>query len=191
MTRTFIAVELPDNVRTFLTRETARLGRALPGVRWVDPASLHLTLAFLGELDDDALASAKRATEAAAAASDPFMLRTGALGTFGPQHAPRVIWLGVAGEMPRLLATQEALAQRLEEAGFPREQRPFSPHLTLARLKTSLTPEALTRLQALLREPPREHASWRVEEISVMKSELGRAGARYTRLQAYPLALAE
>lgn len=190
MPRIFIAVELPDNVRTFLTREIARLGRALPGVRWVEPASLHLTLAFLGELDD-ALASAKRATEAAAVASVPFTLRTGALGTFGPRHAPRVIWLGVAGEVPRLLATQEALAQRLEEAGFPREQRPFSPHLTLARLKASLAPEVLTRLQALLREPPQEYASWRVNEISVMKSELGRGGARYTRLQAYPLALAE
>lgn len=187
MTRTFIAVELPDDVRTYLAREITRLSRAVPGVRWVDPASLHLTLAFLGELDDEALAAAMTATEKAATASAPFTLRTGALGTFGPQRAPSVIWIGIEGETKRLLAVQDALAQYLEDTGFPREQRPFSPHLTLARLKISLQPEALTRLQTLLREPPSTHTSWRVGAISVMKSELGRSGARYTRLQAYLL----
>ncbi|HEV8194676.1 MAG TPA: RNA 2',3'-cyclic phosphodiesterase [Ktedonobacterales bacterium] len=187
MTRTFIAVELPDNVRAFLTRAIARLRRALPSVRWVDPASLHLTLAFLGELDDDALAAAMTATEEEASKGTPFTLRTGTLGTFGPRHVPRVIWIGVEGETAHVRALQEALAQRLEAAGFPREQRPFSPHLTLARLKSPLAPEALTRLEALMHEPQHEHASWRVNEISVMKSELGRGGARYIRLQAYPL----
>ena len=187
MTRTFIAVELPDNVRTFLTREIARLGRALPSVRWVDPTSLHLTLAFLGELDDDALDAAMTATEEAAIAGTPFTLRTGALGTFGPRHAPRVIWLDVAGETARLLALQEALAQQLELAGFPREQRPFSPHLTLARLKAPLAPEPLARLETLVREPRHEHASWRVDSISVMKSELRRSGAQYTCLAAFTL----
>jgi RNA 2',3'-cyclic 3'-phosphodiesterase len=187
MTRTFIAVELPDSVRAFLTREITRLSRAMPGVRWVDPASLHLTLAFLGELDDDTLAAAMSATLEAATSGAPFMLRTGALGTFGPQHAPRIIWLGVEGEMARLLALQDTLAQRLEDASFPREQRPFSPHLTLCRLKTPLAPEASTRLEALLREPRRESTRWRIDCISAMKSELGRSGAHYTRLQAYPL----
>lgn len=187
MTRTFIALELPDNVRAFLTREIARLSQALPGVRWVDPAGLHLTLAFLGELDDEALAAAKTATQQAATPGAPFTLRTGALGTFGPRSTPRVIWIGMQGEMPHLLALQEALAQQLEDAGFPREQRPYSPHLTLARLKTPLAPEVLTRLDTLLREPRREHTSWRAEDISVMKSELARSGAHYTHLQVYPL----
>jgi len=187
MTRTFIAVELPDTVRAYLTRELARLGRALPSVRWVDPASLHLTLAFLGELDDSALAAATTATQEAATLGAPLLLRTGPLGTFGPRQAPRVIWLGVEGEPARLLALQGILVQRLEDAGFPREARPFAPHLTLARLKTPLAPVALTRLETLLGERRREHARWRVEGLSVMKSELGRGGARYTRLHPCPL----
>lgn len=187
MTRTFIAVELPDDVRAFLTQEIARLGQALPGVRWVDPASLHLTLAFLGELDDESLAAAKAATHEAAAVSVPFTLRTDSLGTFGPRQAPRVIWIGVQGETARLVATQEALVQRLEEFGFPREQRQYSPHLTLAKLKAPLTAEALANLERLQREPHPTHAGWRVSAISVMKSELLRGGAHYTRLQAYPL----
>jgi 2'-5' RNA ligase len=187
MTRTFIAVELPDDVRAFLTRQIAHLGRAVPGVRWVDPASLHLTLAFLGELDDEALAAAMTATEEAAVADAPFTLRTGKLGTFGPAFAPRVIWLGVEGETKRLLAVQEDLVQRLEAADFPREERLFSPHLTLARLKAPLAPEALARLQTLLREPQRGHVTWHVDALSVMKSELRRSGAQYTRLQAYAL----
>jgi RNA 2',3'-cyclic 3'-phosphodiesterase len=187
MTRTFIAIELPDNVRAFLTREIARLSQALPGVRWVDPTSLHLTLAFLGELDDEVLAAAKTATLQVATPGRPFALRTGARGTFGPRSTPRVIWIGVQGEMPHLLALQETLAQRLEEAGFPREQRPYSPHLTLAKLKAPLAPEVLTRLGTSLREPRRERASWRVDGISVMKSEQARGGAQYTHLQVYPL----
>ena len=187
MTRTFIAVELPNNVRAFLTQEITRLGQALPGVRWVDPESLHLTLAFLGELDGEALAAAKTATQEAATAGAPFTLRTDAIGTFGPRQAPRVIWIGVQGETARLLATQETLTQRLEKAGFPREQRQYSPHLTLARLKAPLAAEALTKLVQRQRESVQASASWRANELSVMKSEFLRGSAHYTRLQAYPL----
>jgi 2'-5' RNA ligase len=190
MTRTFIAVELGDEARAHLAREVARLGRALPRVRWADPADLHLTLAFLGELDDERLAAAVEATAEAARPAVPFALATGGLGTFGPPHAPRVIWAGLRGDLARLGALHEALAAALAARGFPREQRPFAPHLTLARLRDPLGVAELGRLAALLQESGRRGAAGArisVRELSVMKSELRREGARYTRLHAAPL----
>lgn len=186
LTRTFIAIELNDDARSALQRRIARLGRSLPTIRWADPASLHLTLAFLGELDDAQLADATSAAcdAASAHASSPFTLSLGELGTFGPRRAPRVIWTSVTGDTSALLALQQRLVDALSARSFPREERPFSPHLTLARLKQPLPPDSLSQLDALQRAPiPRaERVTFRVDHIAVMKSELLRSGALYTRL---------
>ncbi|MGZ3640287.1 MAG: RNA 2',3'-cyclic phosphodiesterase [Ktedonobacterales bacterium] len=189
LTRTFIAVELSDDAREALQRRIARLQRKLPGVRLADPASLHLTLVFLGELDDDRLNDVIAKSLDAARASRPFSLSLGELGTFGSRRAPRVIWTGVTGDVAPLLSLQQRLASDLESLGFPREERPFSPHLTLARLKQPLAPEIVGQIDALQQAPiPRdERATFAVDHIAVMKSELASSGARYTRLQACPL----
>lgn len=189
LTRTFIAVELNDDVRGALQRRIARLQRRLPDVRLADPASLHLTLVFLGELEEDQLSAVLDTALDAARASRPFSLSLGELGTFGSRRSPRVIWTGVTGEIAPLLALQQRLATGLEALGFPREERPFSPHLTLARLKQPLAPDIAGQLDALQQTPiPHgEHATFTVDEIAVMKSELLRSGARYTQLRACPL----
>ena len=189
LTRTFIAIELNDDARAALQRRIARLGRSLPTVRWVDPASLHLTLAFLGELDDAQLADATSAARDAASASSPFTLSLGELGTFGPRRAPRVIWTSISGDTNAVLALQQRLVGALTSRGFPREERPFSPHLTLARLKQPLSPDAFSQLEALQRAPipPAERATFPVDHIAVMKSEPLPSGARYTRLATCPV----
>src|SRR5690242_6218755 len=133
MTRTFLALELPDTVRNTLRRRIERLKRMIPEVHWVDPASLHITLAFLGELDDERLDAATQAAASTAGGHAPFTLRLAGLGTFGSARSPRVIWVSLAGEKARLLSLQAALANDLAARGFLREERPFSPHLTLAR----------------------------------------------------------
>lgn len=189
LTRTFIAVELNDDAREALQRRIARLQRRLPGVRLVDPASLHLTLAFLGEIDDDRLNDVIATGLTAAREARPFSLSLGELGTFGSRRAPRVIWTGVTGDVARLLTLQQRLAAGLEALGFPREERPFSPHLTLARLKQPLAPEITSQLDTLQQAPvPHdERATFAVDHIAVMKSELAHSGARYTQLRVCPL----
>lgn len=182
MTRTFIALDLSDDTRAALRRELRRLGSALPGVRCEDPASLHLTLAFLGELDDDALAATIALADEVASQTAPFHLALGSLGVFGPPTAPRVVWAGVAGETRRLFALQRRLADALAEQGFPREQRPYSPHLTLARLKRPLDEGAYQRLRAVLDAPTRQRARWPVDDLQVMRSERTPQGSRYTAL---------
>lgn len=187
MTRTFLALELPEPVKYTLRQRIERLAKAIPDVRWVDPQSLHLTLVFLGELDDAQLASVTQAAEQVAVSHTPFALQLARLGTFGSARAPRVVWVGLAGEKARLLALQTALADDMAERGFPREERPFAPHLTLARIKKPLPEDALTALTHSLAEPA-SNAIWQADAISVMKSELARPAARYTALSRWPLA---
>jgi RNA 2',3'-cyclic 3'-phosphodiesterase len=202
MTRTFIAIELSDEARSHLSRELRRLAQALPRLRWVDPSTLHLTLSFLGELDDEQLDKAIQATTDIAADAKPFTLHIGSLGTFGPPRSPRVVWIGVTGDTPRLLSLQKQLTVRLAEQGFPPEERPYAPHLTLARIKDSLISQELAALQRLIPPPPdtharqhttarasdkEQHAAISVEHLSVMKSELLRDGPRYTCLRLCPL----
>lgn len=188
MTRTFLAAALSDQAREALRREIASLANALPSVRWVNVASLHLTLAFLGDLDDDRLAAAHEATQIAAQQEAPFALTLDRLGTFGPPHAPRVIWAGVGGDVTELRRVQATLASELDGRGFPPQEHPdYSPHLTFARVKNRLPSTELTALQQRVNTPLTHTATWTVTTLDVMKSELVRPAARYTTLAHYPL----
>ena len=188
MTRTFLAVALSDAAREALRREISALASALPSVRWVNVASLHLTLAFLGDLDDERLASAHEATQAAAQQGAPFALTLDRLGTFGPPHAPRVIWAGVGGEVAALRHVQTRPGRRTGPARLPAAgASDYAPHLTLARIKDRLPAPELTALQQRANTPLAHTATWTVTTLDVMKSELVRPAARYTTLASYPL----
>ncbi len=187
MTRTFIAVNLSDAAHATLRRTLRRVGSALPGVRLVNPDDLHLTLAFLGEIDDAALAAVVTLTQEVAQQTSPFTLTLDKLGIFGQPHAPRVVWVGVGGDLRRLAALQQRLAESLEALGFPRESRPYAPHLTLARITRPLAATSLAQLTALLAEAPRHPTRWPVAEIRVMRSDPNAKGARYAALSVAPL----
>jgi len=189
MTRTFIALELDESLQRFLGNVIHRLAQQLPSVRWVKPSGIHLTLAFLGELSDEQLPAAKQAADAAAQQITPFEFRLKELGMFGSQRQPRVIWMGIEESSGNLFRLHGVLNRELELRGFEVDSRPFSPHLTLARIKQPLNADEQQTLQSLLASKesapssPRQYA----HDLSVMKSELLRSGARYTCLAAYPL----
>ena len=190
MTRTFIALEMNDALQRHLTGVIRQVAQALPGIRWVDPAGIHLTLAFLGELTDEQLAEATEATEAAAQRVRAFSYRLSHLGIFGSPRHPRVIWMGIEEPSGVLLRLHRILNQELEQRGFEIETRPFSPHLTLARVKSPLTPDEQQSLQAILAGKqgditPSER--YQVQHVNVMKSELLRSGAQYTCLREVAL----
>ena len=191
MTRTFIALDLNKELQRFLGVIISQASQELPDLRWVEPAGIHLTLAFLGELSDDQLAEAVDATEEAAQKAIPFEYRLKGLGVFGSTHQPRVIWMGVE-DLPSgkiqgspLQQLHRVLTKELELRGFETEKRPFSPHLTLARIKQPLSPVEQQRLQRLLHSKQAGASSpfYRVNQLCVMKSELSRAGAKYTCLR--------
>ncbi len=187
MTRTFIAVDLDGDTRDILSRLTRRVARALPTARVVIPDTLHLTLAFLGELDEPRVEEAIAATREAALGVAPFWLAPGRIGVFGPDYAPRVVWLGIEGQTGKLQALQRRLTRALDARGFTLDSTPFAPHLTLARIAARLDETALQRLSQLRSEPPPHTESWQVEDLRVMRSDLSRSGARYTPLAIIPL----
>lgn len=189
MTRTFIALEQDESLRRHLSETIRRMAIALPRIKWVNPSGIHLTLAFLGELNDDQLARAVQASDLAAQQISPFRYRLALLGTFGSPRQLRVIWAGVDEPTGKLTRLHHLLSRELEQRDFEVETRPFSPHLTLARVKEPLSSTELQTLQRLLADPQLNAPSpyYHAQHICVMKSELSRSGAIYTRLHHSPL----
>jgi 2'-5' RNA ligase len=128
--RLFFAVDLPEDVRAGLAR---LVPPSDPDYRAVDPTGMHVTLAFLGDQPSDRVDTLTRIGTAAAAVSHSGTLALGEAGAFGPRRAPRVLWVGLRGDVDRLNALQSHLSAALVQAALPVEDRAFSPHITLAR----------------------------------------------------------
>ena len=190
MTRTFIALELNEALQSHLAGVIRQVAQLLPRVRWVDPSGIHLTLAFLGELDDAQLERAIQVAPLAARQVQPFTYRLTRLDIFGSPRQPRVVWMGIEESSGSLARLHSLLQHELTRSGFETDTRPFSPHLTLARIKAPLAPDDQQRLQELLAGKQSgivSPQSYTVQYVNVMKSELLRSGAHYTCLRACAL----
>lgn len=179
--RLFLAVELSDEVRAALARCAEELQRTEPGWRWVRPEGMHLTLRFLGEVDVARLLGLSPRWRRAASKGPPAEIEVGGLGTFPPRGRPRVLWIGLQDRSGgRLAATVQALEQAARAAGFPAEDRPFAPHLTLARAAAEGRPRRPEVTVGTL-------GSFRADSVTLFRSVPGRGGAVYTALERYPL----
>ncbi len=177
MFRLFVAIDLPAGVQEAL----ATLCSGVPGARWVDPAQLHLTLRFIGEVQGDRFRDIAEALTGVGGA--PFDLHLDGLGHFPPRGAPRVLWAGVATSEP-LAGLRTRVETALASAGLPREGRRFSPHITLARLKG--TPPA--RVGRFFEDHPLFHTDpFTVDRFLLYSSTLGRRGATHRVEAQYPL----
>ena len=183
--RTFIAIKIPRKLEAALDGLLAELRRAGGDVKWVNPASVHITLKFLGEITPDDVARVSRAVESATAGKISFVLSSGAKGAFPNLRRPRVFWVGLQEQhQAQLRELQQDIEKRLEAVGFPREARAFKPHLTIGRVRSlrdiDQVVTAFTRNDFPMIDLP-------VSEVLIMKSELIRAGAVYSVQQAFPL----
>jgi 2'-5' RNA ligase len=181
--RSFVAVLLPDAVRTRLAATIAELRPRAPGLAWARAENLHLTLRFLGELRAEGLEGAREAVRAAATGVGPFTVALGGLGGFPSPRAPRVVWAGVTAGADELTALYAALEAALIARGIPGEARGFHPHVTLARARERRGAEGLAR--ALGAGPG--FGEMRVTAVHLMGSELDPRGARYSVLGEAPL----
>ncbi|MCL2670214.1 MAG: RNA 2',3'-cyclic phosphodiesterase, partial [Syntrophaceae bacterium] len=189
--RAFLALDHPEATGEAIARIQGRLRREIPGgMRWADPQGIHLTLKFFGDVTMDQAMRAVAALEPLAAATAPFSLALAGLGGFPDLRHPRVLWLGLTGETARLLAFHQTLEQALWKIGFPREERPFRPHLTLARLKPG-GPRGLTGLDRGMTKGGQAEKPFCAPSLSLMRSTLMPQGAIYTRLQGIPLTAEE
>lgn len=180
--RTFVALDLPEPIRSALRQKQAAFRAACPDARWTRIEGIHLTLKFLGEISD---AQSSQVTNALASLAPfkPFPIEVKGFGFFPDARRPRVFWAGLEApvDLIQLAARVEAL---MEPLGFPKEPRPFTPHLTLARFKE---PRPQPALQELLRgQSETRLGSFEVSEFFLFESKLSPRGAEYRRLARFP-----
>jgi 2'-5' RNA ligase len=183
--RCFIAIELPPHVRRALEDLQARLGKGRePGAKWVAPGGIHLTLKFLGDVPGERIPLLASAMGQVAAAESSLALHLAGAGCFPRAERPRVLWVGMAGDVERLAALQARMQVTMAELGFPRESRPFTPHLTLARMRDLATPEELRRLGTAVSSLSVPRLDFTAGEVALIRSDLLPSGAVYTVLAA-------
>ena len=189
--RTFIAIELTAEALRALGQVQEKLRRSPGGQagRWVRAEGIHLTLKFLGDVPEEKLPQVYQAVEQACQGHQPFEVAFGGLGGFPNLRRPRVIWVGVEEESGQLQSLQRDVEQALERKGFPRERRPFRPHLTLARVRKGASPsEAAALGRSVAQAQVGTLGRMQVKEVSVMRSELTPEGALYSELYKVSLA---
>ncbi|TET17784.1 MAG: RNA 2',3'-cyclic phosphodiesterase [Dehalococcoidia bacterium] len=182
--RSFIAIELPDELKLELIQLEARLKLdKQPWVKWVNPDSIHLTLKFLGNIAVDRTGEITRAMEEAVQGIPPFHLKVKELGVFPNLRRVQVAWVGISGEVDKLSQLQKGIESNLTPLGFAPESRPFTPHLTLARLRDQASLDERQRFGQLIASTTFEAAyTIEVDAISLIRSQLTREGAIYSRI---------
>jgi len=184
--RIFCAIELPASVRAVVLRHIADLKDAVPGARasWAREETLHLTLKFLGEIPTTSVPSFSSAVARAAAGVSPLSVHLNETGAFPRHGQPKVLWIGVDDGSRRLADLQSRLEAESEAAGYPKEQRPFHPHLTIARLRDPRVARALASAHKEMQFDP---VVIPVSELVVIRSELSSAGSKYTAVSRHAL----
>ena len=180
--RLFVAARLPDAAQSEAAALSARLqsgdGTGLPGWRWVQPAGLHLTLRFLGETPPNRAPAAAEALRRAAGTAPLFRLALDGVGVFGGRR-PRVLWVGLAGDLDVLRETTARLNEELEREGWDAPARPLRPHITLARARRSATAVQAVAARTLAEGIEVNGAAFEISALELIESTLTPGGARY------------
>jgi 2'-5' RNA ligase len=182
--RTFIAIELSEEIRQSLQSTILRYQGLLPSgwVKWVATKNLHLTLKFLGDTDLNLIPGIQNQMDMLVASTTRFQFVAAAAGLFPSARKPRVIWIGLDNKTD-LTGLSKGLDDALEPLKIAREERPFSPHLTIGRVYQGLADELLLKIgETILRNQPGEIGKVMVDHISLIKSDLLPSGPVYTVL---------
>lgn len=178
MTRTFVAILLPEAWREYLGSVSRELASRTTGLTWVRPENLHLTARFLGDLDEGEVRRACGSVHAAAEALHAPVAALGRLGGFPNLERPRVVWAGLAAGGDEVSDLARIVNDALRREGFGPPDKPFRPHVTLARVRDRASGLSAIRDAAL--PPPPGPGS--LDRVAVMKSDLHPSGSRYTAL---------
>lgn len=180
--RTFLAIDLPSTLQSAIGQNIHTVKRELPGLSWSKPENLHINLKFFGEMAESQVAQIRQAVEPAIAHVSPFELEFKGFGAFPDDRAPRVLWIGLGGAIDSLTTLAGCVGLAVVPLGFPQEDRPFRPHLTVARVKRNhrAVGRALDTLGVFT--DPFVCGPLPVERVALFKSELQPSGAVYTKL---------
>ena len=178
MIRTFIALPIPENLKEAIQAAISRLSRTNSGVKWVRPESVHITLKFLGSIKEELVEPVSQELDKVALSCPELDLKLSGLGVFPNMRRPRVVWVGLAGDITLLRELADAIDKVGAKFGIQPEKRPFNAHITLGRLKV---PSMVDLDISLVEE------SYRAKDVVFYKSELLPTGARYTILHSSSL----
>ena len=183
--RCFVGIRLPDQINRELHRQIRYLEGTGAAVRWVKEDNLHVTLKFLGEVEDDEVRDVHQALSEVR--SRPISLSVNGLGSFPPKGRPRVVWAGLAGDTDALAGLAADIEARVAPLGYPPETRGFRAHLTIGRVKG---PSNLDPLMVAIQSRSGRLATAAVEidAFVLYQSQQGSGGPRYYKISSYPLA---
>ncbi|MDH5575523.1 MAG: RNA 2',3'-cyclic phosphodiesterase [Nitrospirota bacterium] len=182
MIRVFLAVELSSGIRENLFSLQQELKKILPPINWVRPESIHLTLKFLGYVEPSCISQLLLALEPIGIKQHGFSIEVQGVGVFPQVKHPRILWVGVTGKTHALQELVLEIESTLEPLGFSPEEKPYHPHLTLARIKrdNAIVGSALLKHGVLEREP--HLGTLTVDRLTLFQSDLDSTGATYTPL---------
>ncbi|MEW6327989.1 MAG: RNA 2',3'-cyclic phosphodiesterase [Thermodesulfobacteriota bacterium] len=185
MIRSFLAVDLPLALRESMISATMGLRTSAADVKWIRPEGIHLTLKFLGNIEEGQIEPIVNAVSGVITDQKPLALKAEGMGAFPDLRRPRVIWIGMTGDIERLMVIQKGIEQALSALGFPAEDRPFTPHLTLGRVRSyKRTSDLAHKIEGL---KDINFNPFTVTELILYKSTLRPEGAIYTPLRRLPL----
>lgn len=176
--RLFIAALLPDEIRVRMDEYIGALKSRYGGVKWEQREKLHVTLKFLGSVEDPKVPDVSSIIDGLVRNYSPFETEIAGFGGFPDMRYPRILYIGLS-ENPELSSLQGRIDEALEPLGFPRETRSFIPHVTIGRIKS--------RLRIHEPFPIPEKCKFTIDEIAVVKSETKRDGSVYTPLHIFRL----
>jgi len=183
--RSFLAIELPKSIQKKIEEVQRDLKISRADVKWVRPENIHLTLKFLGNVEESRFEPILQSIGSLIQRTSPFPVKVQGMGAFPHSKNPRVIWMGLIDETKGLTTLQKSLEGALEKIGFEPEGRPFQPHLTLGRVRTSRGKDDLIGKMEKHREE--EFGDVEAGEIVLFKSELKPTGPIYTPLKKLKL----
>ncbi len=189
MIRAFIAVNLSEAVRARLAQlqRELRVAFAADVARWVRPEQIHLTLKFLGEVREDSLRDLETALRRACQAVTPLELHADGLSCFPHPRNPRVLWVGIVGDLKRLEELHARVEEETRDWSAPDEGRPFQPHLTIARVKDLRPPDRRRLGEEIVARTRVSLGGWWVDRVDLMQSVLSPQGAEYECLAVVAL----
>lgn len=180
--RTFLAIDLPSALHSAIGQNLRTVKRELPGLSWSKTENLHINLKFLGETTESQVDQIRRAVETAITNSPPFVVEFKGFGVFPDQRSPRVLWIGLGGALDSLSALADGVSRAVVPLGFPQEDRPFRPHLTVARVKRDHREVGRVLATLGLLSAPFPCGPILVERVTLFKSDLRQTGPIYTKL---------
>ena len=186
LVRTFVAIRCSEKLAQSCGQAIVGLQEVVDGVRWVEPENIHLTLKFLGEVEDRELHAVCRRVAEAAKTHMSFSVVCRGVGAFPSIDRPNTIWIGVEDSDELLAALQRDVEEALIDLGFPAERRPYKPHLTLGRTKSRRNQDVAWE-DYVNRNATREIGELSVDQVTVFSSELERRGPLHTPLAHCPL----